>query len=73
MDLMRLVVASVTGLLLVGGYLASLSAYFGGTAAEYSARIESAPVPMLSLVLFLAIVVLAFVPSKEVDPSEEEA
>lgn len=70
MELIRLVVASVTGLLLVGGYLVSVSAYFGGTAAEYSARIEASPVPMLALVLFLATVALAFVPTRNEEDEE---
>lgn len=71
MELIRLVVAGVTGVLLTGGYLASVSAYFGQDAPGYSARLAASPVPMLSLVLFIAIVVLAFVPSKEVETEED--
>ncbi len=67
MELIRLVVAGVTGVLLTGGYLASVSAYFNQDAAGYAARISSSPVPMLALVLLLGTVALAFVPSKETD------
>lgn len=58
-------VASVTGLLLAGGYLASISAFFSRGTEAYSQRIDSSPVPMLALVLLLGTVVLAFIPEKE--------
>lgn len=71
MELIRLLVAAVTGVLVVGGYLASLAAYFGGTAENYSIQLDHSSVPMLGLGLLLATVVLAFIPAKE-EPSNDE-
>jgi hypothetical protein len=73
MELIRLVVAGVTGVLLAGGYLASVSAYFSQGAPGYAARISESPVPILALILLLATVALAFVPNKETLEREEEA
>lgn len=73
MELIRLLVAAVAGVLVVGGYLASLSAYFGGTAPNYVSLLDQSSVPRLALYLLLATVVLAFIPSKETPINEEEA
>lgn len=72
MELIRLVVASVTGLLLVGGYLASVSAFFSGGTQAYSNRIDASTVPMLALALVLGLVVLASIPDKS-ENAEDEA
>lgn len=73
MELIRLVVASVAGLLLTGGYLASVSAFFSGTTENYSQRIDQSPVPILALVLLLATVVLMFVPDRSGQEAEDES
>ncbi|QYK52114.1 MAG: hypothetical protein KF824_07565 [Fimbriimonadaceae bacterium] len=71
MELIRLLVAAVTGVLVVGGYLASLTAYFGGTAENYSKQLDGSSVPMLALGLLVATVVLAFIPAKGEHQNEE--
>jgi len=73
MELIRLLVAGVAGVLVVGGYLASLSAYFGGTAPNYVSQLDNSSVPKLALGLLLATVVLAFIPSNETSSNEDEA
>ena len=72
MELIRLLIVSVTGLLMVGGYLASVSAYFSGNAVNYSQNIEGSMVPWLSLGLLVAIVVLACLPHSEEEVGESE-
>ncbi|MEA2552700.1 MAG: hypothetical protein QOJ65_876 [Fimbriimonadaceae bacterium] len=54
--------------LLCIGYAASQWAWLQGTFPEYYARVDSPPVRILSGVLLLCAVVLAFIP----DRSEEE-
>jgi amino acid permease len=73
MELIRLLVAAVAGVLVVGGYLASLSAYFGGTAPNYVSQLDKSSVPMLALGLLLATVVLSFIPAPEVPTEKDEA
>lgn len=71
MELTRLAVASISGLLLCGGYLASVNAYFSGDPYSYAARIQESPVPMMSLVILAAVVILGFIPAtrgEEEDP-----
>lgn len=70
MELIRLVVASVTGLLLAGGYLASISAYFSQQGPAYSERLDQSSVPLLALALLGATVILAFIPEKAVQEDE---
>jgi uncharacterized membrane protein YdjX (TVP38/TMEM64 family) len=67
MRLIRTVTALIAFLVVGGGYLASQSSFLSGQSAEYTQRIESSPLPLLSLVLFLAIIILAFLPAKEED------
>lgn len=67
MELIRLVVAAVSGLLLAGGYLASVNAFFANDAKAYSERIQSSSIPTLSLGLLLAITVLAMIPAPKAD------
>lgn len=71
MKLLRTVVASV-GLLLMGlGYGASQSAFFGGTTAAYTTRIDQSMVPYLSLALLASAVALAFIPEKGSEDDQE--
>jgi len=65
MTKVRLLVAGVTTLLLASGYIASQVAYLNGSAPEYAARVDSPPVVMLSLVLFLTMLALFFIPDRE--------
>lgn len=65
MNLARLCVAAAGILLAGGGYFASQAAFFGGTTAQYTQSLDASPLPILSLVLLLAAIALAFVPDKE--------
>lgn len=67
MKRIRVGLAVLSAILLAGGYAASQAAYFGGTAPDYAAKIDVNPVVMLSLVIFLAAVVLGFWPDREDD------
>ena len=72
MELIRLAVASITGILVVGGYFASLAAYFGGTTTDYIDRLDNSMIPVLALVLIAAVTILAFIPSQEEAVEESE-
>jgi hypothetical protein len=65
MKKVRMLVAGVAMLLITAGYLASQFAYFQGTAAEYASKVDSPPVVMLSLVIFVTALVLFLVPDRE--------
>lgn len=65
MTKVRMMVAVVTMLLLAVGYLASQYAYFQGNAPDYAAKIDSPPVVALSLVIFLAALILFLIPERE--------
>ncbi|MFM9874680.1 MAG: hypothetical protein ACKVQS_14585 [Fimbriimonadaceae bacterium] len=69
--MIRLVVAGVTGVLLAGGYLASVAAYFNQDAAGYADRISASPVPMLSLGLLVAVVIFALLPTQAAEDDLE--
>ncbi|MBS1706685.1 MAG: hypothetical protein JST40_12495 [Armatimonadetes bacterium] len=58
MNLARLLVAIAVLILVVGGYIASQFAVWSGTTAQYAQRIDTEPVKMLALVLFVGIVAL---------------
>jgi hypothetical protein len=60
MRVVRLAVFALSVVLMAGGYLVSVHAYFFGDPAAYSEALDSSPVPMVSLVLFLALVALGF-------------
>ena len=51
--------------LLVAGWGGAAFAAMGGTAAEWAAKADSAPIRLLALVALLGAVVLAFVPDQE--------
>lgn len=72
MKLARWCVIAMSLLLIGGGYLASQSAFFGGTTAEYIKALDTSPVPMLSLVLLIAVVVLAFLKKDTLTPSSTD-
>lgn len=69
MKLVRLLVVTIGLLLMTVGYAISQQRFFQGATKEYIDRLDGSPVPMLSLVLLLAAVALAFVPAK---PEEDE-
>ncbi len=64
MKLARLAVLGVTALLCAGGYLFSQYSFFQGTTGRYSAALDSSPVPLLSLLLLVGLVILAFLPER---------
>ncbi len=64
MKLARLLVFSVGTLLMAVGYAVSQMRFFSGTTGEYIAQLDASPVPMLSLVLLVAAVILALVPDE---------
>ncbi|MCU0315324.1 MAG: hypothetical protein MUC92_01895 [Fimbriimonadaceae bacterium] len=70
MKLIRLVIGLVGTVLMAGGYFASQVAYHSGTAPRYIEAVDSSPIPMLSLGLLAAVVVLAFF--KEPEDRQEE-
>ena len=65
MKKVRMLVAVVAMVLLAAGYLASQFSYFQGTASEYAAKVDTQPVVMLSLIVFLVALVLFFIPDRE--------
>ena len=65
MTKVRLLVAGVTMLLMTVGYLASQYAYLNGNAVAYAAKVDTPPIVLLSLVLFIAALVLFFIPDHE--------
>lgn len=60
----RLAVLGVTSLLCFGGYFASQYSFFQGTTGQYVKALDSSPVPMLSLLLLIGLVILAFLPER---------
>jgi hypothetical protein len=64
MKMIRLAVLGITLLLCLGGYLASQYSFFQGTTGAYIKALDSSPVPILSLVLLIALVILAFLPER---------
>lgn len=78
MKTLRLAIATVTLVLMTAGYAASQYAYFNGTASAYASKVDVPAVSYLAFALFLAIVVLGFVPDRsagdiEVGDAEEKA
>lgn len=67
MKRIRLGLAVLSAILLVAGYAASQYATFTDTAPDYAAKVDTNPVVMLSLVIFLAAVFLGFWPDREDD------
>lgn len=65
MKSLRLALSAFLVLGLVAGYLASQYAYFTGTTAQYTEKIDQPPVRMLALLFFIAAIALAFVKDKE--------
>lgn len=66
MKTVRYALSVLTVLLLAAGYGASQFAFFGGETAAYAQRVDQPPVRMLSLILLLAAVALAFVRDEDV-------
>jgi hypothetical protein len=64
MSKVRTLLGGVILTLLTLGYLASQYAYFYGDPVDYAARIDQPQVKLLSLILFVALLVLAVVPDK---------
>jgi len=64
----RFVVVVVLTVLVVGGYAASQVAYFNGTATEYAAKVDTPSIRILSLLLLLVSIAMAFVREPE-EPS----
>lgn len=60
----RLAVTICAAVLLAGGYVASQWAFFMGDPAAYVQRLDESPVPMISLAILIAAIVLCFVPDK---------
>lgn len=67
MQTVRLICAVSSALLLASGYLASLVFYFQGRAPQYTQLMDESPIKYICLVLFLAAVILSFVPDKEAE------
>jgi hypothetical protein len=59
MELTRLAVLAISGLLMAGGYFASINAYFSGTTQDYILRLDSSPIPMISLLMLGLLFLLA--------------
>ncbi len=75
MKTLRTAVASITLILMTGGYAASQVAYLQGfdQASAYSARVDSPAVAYVALILLLLIVVSGFIPDGEAaDPAHAE-
>jgi hypothetical protein len=70
MKIFRLIIALIGTLLLVGGYFASQSAFFGATTAQYVQKLDDSPVPLLALGLLVSAVVLGFIPDKDLEAEE---
>lgn len=66
MNLARTATGIALLMLLGGGYLASQYAYFFGDAAGYAAQVDTPPIQLLSLVLFILVIVLCCVREPEV-------
>lgn len=69
MKTLRTAVACITLLLLVGGYFVSQFSYLQGleAATAYAQRVDSPPVKAVSLFLLFLVVVLGFLPDKELE------
>jgi hypothetical protein len=65
MKTLRLGLSVATIVLLAGGYIASQLAVFGGRQVQYAQQIDQPSIRMLALLLFLAAVVLSFIPNEE--------
>ena len=65
MSSVRRLLGIVVLALLTLGYLASQAAYLFGDPVAYASRVDIPQVKYLSLVLFLAAIVLALIPEKE--------
>lgn len=65
MHLIRVALVLVSALLVGGGYAVSQAAFFGGTTGSYIRALDASPVPILSLILLLAAVILSLLPAKE--------
>ncbi|MEZ0326873.1 MAG: hypothetical protein ACAH95_13315 [Fimbriimonas sp.] len=68
MSSLRRLLSYVVVALLTLGYLASQWAALNGTASDYAARVDIKEVKLLSLLLLIAALVLAFIPDREVEP-----
>ncbi|MBL8086719.1 MAG: hypothetical protein JNM85_01455 [Chthonomonas sp.] len=65
MKIFRLVLGTLAAVLLVGGYAGSQVAVWTGTQAEWTRRMDSAPMPLLSALLVLGAMVAAFIKPEE--------
>lgn len=65
MKRIRLLLAAISILMLVAGYATSQYAYFNGTAPDYAAAVDRPPVVVVALLIFVAAVVLGFLPDRE--------
>ncbi|MBS1708886.1 MAG: hypothetical protein JSS65_09220 [Armatimonadetes bacterium] len=72
MNAIRAAVGWVGVALMAGGYLASVYFALAGDPAPYVKALDASAVPMLSLVLLAAAVVLAFLPSQTDKADDEE-
>ena len=59
MNLVRALVVSAAALLLAGGYLASLGAFFSGTTSQHATAFGSPAIRALSLAVLIACAVFA--------------
>ena len=57
------VCGAVVAVCVIGG-LASLQAFLTGTTADYIARLDASPLPILALVLTAACIALALIPDR---------
>ena len=67
---MRMTRAAVAGALTVlmgGGYFASQAAFFQGNTKAYKDAVDNSPIPWISLLLLIAVIVLAFIPDRNED------
>ena len=65
MKRLRLAVSVIGLILLAGGYFASQFAYWGGATESYIRGLDQSALPLLSLALLVAAIILAFIPDKE--------
>jgi uncharacterized membrane protein YdjX (TVP38/TMEM64 family) len=63
----RSLISCIVVLLLVLGYGASQFAAFSGSAPEYAAKVDQAPIQWLALLILIVSVVFAFIPDKEAE------
>ena len=67
MQTVRLICAVSSALLLAGGYFASLVFYFQQKSPQYTQFMDESPIKYVCLILFVAVIVLSFIPEKEVE------